>query len=329
VSTAVRALAYIEEAARWLGSNGLASGIRDRPPREEEPSQADHGDRPRVLVADDNADMREYLSRVLGEHWDVTVVPDGDAALHALLTARFDLVVTDVMMPRMDGFRLLQAIRAEESLRSIPVIMLSARAGEEARIEGRDAGADDYLTKPFTTRELVAQVRAHLAAAKARGAVMRERELLLASERAARLDLQRQWEDLQRTFEQVPNPIVVLRGPEYRIELANDTACRIWGRTPAQVHHRALFEALPELRGQGFEALLERVMRTGEPYKGSGVPAALERNGVLETLYFDFVYSPLRGTNGRVDGILVVAYEVTEQMARAASQPAQAAFVAE
>jgi signal transduction histidine kinase len=120
-----------------------------------------------VLVADDNADMRDYLVRLLRPHWRVEAAADGAAALASARRARPDLIVTDVMMPKVDGFGLLQAIRSDRKLADVPVIMLSARAGEEARVEGLHAGADDYLIKPFSARELVARIRVHLEGARA------------------------------------------------------------------------------------------------------------------------------------------------------------------
>jgi PAS domain S-box-containing protein len=125
-----------------------------------------------VLVADDNADMREYVSRLLQERWHVVAVPDGRAALAAATEERVDLVLSDIMMPGMNGFELLAALRAGEETATLPVILLSARAGEEARVAGLEAGADDYLIKPFTARELIARVETHVALATSR----RERE---------------------------------------------------------------------------------------------------------------------------------------------------------
>src|SRR5258708_15417878 len=130
----------------------------------------------RILVADDNADMRAYLTHILGERWQVEAVADGAAALAAALARPPDLIVADVMMPGLDGVALLRALRADPVTRVIPVLMLSARAGEEATVEGLDAGADDYLTKPFAARELLARVRTHLALASARGEVARAAE---------------------------------------------------------------------------------------------------------------------------------------------------------
>ena len=296
---------FLHEVMGWLRAPGEgASGAATAGASHE-----------RILVAEDNADMREYMERLLGEHWQVTTVGDGQAAMHALLTARFDLLLTDVMMPVMDGFALLASVRSDEALRHMPVVMLSARAGEEARIEGRDAGADDYLVKPFSARELVAQVRAQLATARARRAIAREREVLLANERAARQDVQRHWDDLARLFEQAPNPMVILRGREHIIELANPAACQVWGRTLEEVHHRPLFEALPEAAGQGLEELLDGVLKTGKPHAGRERPVRLQRGTGKHPVYFDFVYSPLRATSGRVEGVAVIAFDVTERVA--------------
>jgi signal transduction histidine kinase len=150
---------FVLEAARWLPDD-----------TEAEPA-ADAGGAPPtsacVLVADDNADMRDYLVRLLRPHWRVEATADGAAALARARQAKPDLIVTDVMMPKLDGFGLLQAVRADGKLAEVPIIMLSARAGEEAHVGGLQAGADDYLVKPFSARELVARVRVHLEGARA------------------------------------------------------------------------------------------------------------------------------------------------------------------
>jgi len=112
-----------------------------------------------VLVVDDNADMRTYLTRVLSPIWTVRTTADGEEALAAVLAELPDIVLTDVMMPRVDGFQLLRALRADPATRHVPVIMLTARAGQEAAVEGLDAGADDYLAKPFQASELIARLR--------------------------------------------------------------------------------------------------------------------------------------------------------------------------
>ena len=112
--------------------------------------------------------MRRHVVRLLQGRFEVVAVPDGEAALQSAVADPPDLVLTDVMMPRLDGFGLLASLRAHERTASIPVIMLSARAGEEAAVEGLGAGADDYLIKPFSARELIARVSATLSLARLR-----------------------------------------------------------------------------------------------------------------------------------------------------------------
>ncbi len=170
-STTVRTAGYVEEARQWLPTDAPDSfpsaASANFSARVAQPSPA--GSRlPRILLADDNADMREYLRRLLTRDYDVQAVPDGAAALSAAQAEPPDLLLTDVMMPYLDGFELLRAIRADSRTRPLPVILLSARAGEESAVEGLDAGADDYLAKPFTAHELMARVRTHLELSRVR-----------------------------------------------------------------------------------------------------------------------------------------------------------------
>jgi len=180
-TTGVRARAYVEEALRWLPDATPAATSPEIAGIDASvgTSALSNAVRSKVLVADDNADMRDYVSRLLGAHHEVQVVPDGIAALEAVRACRPDLIITDVMMPRLDGPSLVRAIRSDSELSDLPIIILSARAGEEASIEGLSAGADDYLVKPFSARELIARVNAVLALARVRrenSEVLRESE---------------------------------------------------------------------------------------------------------------------------------------------------------
>lgn len=141
---------HLQEMSRW------------RAAETPEPVHAPDGARARVLCADDNADLRDYIHSLLAPHYDVQMVPDGAAALRSAQQDPPDLVITDVMMPGMSGLSLLEALRDDERTRTVPVILLSARAGPEARVQGMEAGADDYLIKPFSPSELRARVAAHL-----------------------------------------------------------------------------------------------------------------------------------------------------------------------
>ncbi len=167
-STGVPAEAFVEEALRWLPEESSAHGVDVESQTDPEPDAALPSDRPLILLADDNADMRNYVRRLLAPRYEVHFVPDGQAALDAARRRRPALVLSDVMMPRLDGFGLLRALREDPELRDVPVILLSARAGEAPKVEGLEAGADDYLVKPFSARELLARVAAALELARMR-----------------------------------------------------------------------------------------------------------------------------------------------------------------
>ena len=163
-----RAEAYVAEALRWVPD-----------PTDPDAAAPLSGNRPRIVLADDNADMRGYLAQILEQAgYAVEAVADGTAALAAARREPPDLVLTDVMMPGLDGFALLRALRADPAMENILVILLSARAGEEARVDGLAAGADDYLVKPFGARELWVRVDSAVALARLRrDAAAREAEL--------------------------------------------------------------------------------------------------------------------------------------------------------
>jgi signal transduction histidine kinase len=176
-STAQGVRPFLQEAERWAD---VPASHAVREVGASGDSAPEEGPRPRVLVVDDNADMRDYVERVLAPSFDVTLAPDGQAALASARAHPPDLVLTDVMMPRLGGFGLLRALREARATRAVPVVMLSARAGEEAAVEGLEAGADDYLVKPFSARELVARVRSMLELSRMRRDALRQ-ELLAQS----------------------------------------------------------------------------------------------------------------------------------------------------
>jgi PAS domain S-box-containing protein len=158
---------YLAEASHWISeieefSSDVVldlAGSRidlatERSQRQLQPSS--------ILIVDDNADMRSYLVRLLQSHYEVITANDGRAALDAIAQQKPDLVLSDVMMPRRDGLQLLRSLRENPQTQDIPILLLSARAGEASQIEGLAAGADDYLIKPFSARELLARVDANL-----------------------------------------------------------------------------------------------------------------------------------------------------------------------
>ncbi|HEY9155293.1 MAG TPA: ATP-binding protein, partial [Opitutaceae bacterium] len=157
---------FTQEALRWNDADNITSALSDF--EVEESTRVEAKKAGQVLLVDDNADMRDYVARLLGQRFDVLTASDGEAAIDVLKHTRPDLILSDVMMPRLDGFGLIRAVRAHPEWRTLPVILLSARAGDEARLEGVSESADDYLVKPFSARELLARVSTHLELAKIR-----------------------------------------------------------------------------------------------------------------------------------------------------------------
>jgi signal transduction histidine kinase len=295
-STALGAAPFLEEARRWLPDVSDAALTTEIPGADDDvgpPPPASDGPRPRVLVVDDNADMRSYLADLLRPRYDVDVATDGADALARIRRRRPDLVLSDVMMPVLDGFGLIESLRADPRTAAVPVILVSARAGEESTIEGLTSGADDYLVKPFAARELLARVRAHLQFSEA---LRRERSRLVA------------------LFDQAPAFIAVLRGPDHVFDAANAAYVSLVGGR--DVVGKPLLEALPELADQGFRELLDRVYETGEHYVGREARVQLARSPgePREERFVDFVYQPIHEPDARVSGILVQGVDVTAQV---------------
>ena len=280
----VAAVPFVQEALRWLpGNDGGARAVEAlRTPATEA----------RVLVADDNADMRDYLLRLLSVRFRVQAVSTGDAALTAALSDRPDIVVSDVMMPGLDGFQLIAALRDHERTRTVPVILLSARAGEEARLDGLRTGADDYLVKPFSARELVARIDAQLVRAKLRS--LEETHAL----------------QLAHVFAHAPVGVAILRGPQHVYDFANERYLDLVG--DRRLLGQPIRAALPELEGQGIYELLDQVYSSGQPYFGRSVRLLIQRRGQApEETFFDFTYQPQVDDGGQVTGIAVVVMDVT------------------
>jgi PAS domain S-box-containing protein len=249
------AVPYVEEALRWLPSKPKEEGGRVR--KEESESKSSllppssflfppfQKDRPRVLVADDNADMRQYVARLLAAQYAVDAAPDGEAALAAARERPPDLVLADVMMPRLDGFGLLHALRADPRTDDIPVILLSARAGEESRVEGMEAGADDYLVKPFSARELLARVTAHLQMARLR--------------RESAAALRRRDEFLSGILGSITDAFFSLDEGQ-RFAFVNDETVRRFGRPRDEIVGKHIWAMYPAAVGSAANVQLNRAM---------------------------------------------------------------------
>ncbi len=277
---------FVSEASRWL------SEAEERERQSPPPSRSTE----RVLVVDDNADMRDYVQNILATAWDVEVAADGEQALARLRERRFDIVVTDVMMPNLDGFGLLGAIRADVGLARVPVIMVSARAGDEASVDGLQAGADDYLVKPFSARELVARVRTRLEISRARA------------------DAERARARLYDQFMQAPVPVSIVVGKDLVFELANpEYVTMVGGR---DLVGKTFLEAFPEVPpGAPLHAMLLRVLETRERFSADEFHVRLDRDGRgPRDAYFQFTCQPMKRADGTVEGIMTAAIDVTEQV---------------
>jgi len=216
--TRTSAESFVEEALRWLPDAARADESSwERSLREASlaaPISLNAGARARIVLADDNADMRDYVVRLLRDRFEVEAVADGEAALAAVRARPPDLVLGDVMMPRLDGVGLLRAIRGDPVLGTLPVILLSARAGEEARIEGARAGADDYLVKPFSARELIARLEVHI----------RMAQLRRETEQALKDANERKDEFLATLAHELRNPLAPLRNALFLLRTARTDA---------------------------------------------------------------------------------------------------------
>jgi PAS domain S-box-containing protein len=272
---------YVEEATQWIqdkSSTGI-DGVTKRT------STKLHT----ILLADDNADMRSYVHRLLEPHYHVLIAKDGEEAYSLALQHIPNLILSDIMMPKLDGFGLLSKLKSAISTRNIPIIFLSARAGEEAKIEGLNAGANDYLVKPFSSRELIARVTRHITTAE------------------IRRKTEKQFYNL---FLQSPAHIHVFKGPEHVLEFFHPLGIKFIGKDITGMKIR---EALPELDGQGYFDMLDTVYHERKTIHLKDSKATFKKpDGTTRDHYFDITYLPWLDIDGNVQGILQFTFEVTE-----------------
>ncbi len=305
--------AFLQEALGWSGSAPAASAAAAAATAAsaataDQASGAQQDRRfadtfgARIVLADDNADMRAYIHRLLSPMYDVEGVADGEQALAAVRQRRADLVLSDIMMPRLDGFGLLRTLRADASLARVPVILISARAGEEARLESLDAGADDYVVKPFSARELVARVGAMLERARQ----ITEREALVESLRLRTA----QFEGLLNA---APLGVYVVDA-DLRIVEVNPTARPVFGDVPDLIGQD--FAAVMHLLWpQGFADELVHLFRhtlaTGEPYfTAERIEKRLDRD---TTEYYEWRINRLPLPDGR-PGVVCYFRDISEHV---------------
>ena len=250
-----------------------------------------------ILVVDDNPDMREYLKNILDRAFTVVTAENGVEALQKMEEQAPQLVVSDVMMPEMDGIQLLKAIKENKKYERIPVILLTARAGEESKIEGYQIGADDYLVKPFSIKELLARITAQL---------------------AIRKKIEEHEKQLEYFIKKAPVGIVIYKGPDFIVEAANDKVLEMWGKTFLEVKGRALTKIFPEITRQEdvralYKASVDKFLK-GETFAVSETEFTFQRKGQPYKGWYNCTYEPLIDLHGNATGIIAVVTEVTEQV---------------
>lgn len=277
--------AYVEEANTWVVENTNHT----RNDKIFIPESSAFELKPKVLIADDNSDMRMYLNRLLQHNFQVESTVNGEEAFRVALDWKPDLIVSDIMMPKLDGFGLLKKLKNNLSTRNIPVIFLSARAGEEATVEGIESGADDYLTKPFSSKELLARVSNHIAISNTRRKTEKE---------------------FYNLFLQSPAHIHVMKGPEHVLEFFHPLGIPFAGRDVTGMKVR---DALPQVEGQGFFEILDKVYNEGTAVSLKEAKALFpDSDGQFVEHYFNTTYLPWKDLQGNVQGVLQFTFEVTE-----------------
>jgi signal transduction histidine kinase/ActR/RegA family two-component response regulator len=283
IASFTHSAAFVEEALRWIPSTIEKQARAPLP---------DGRNRSKVLLADDNADMLDYVERLLSEQFDVITARDGEEAYRKTIESRPDLVLSDVMMPRLDGFGLLEKIRSHPEIKNTPLIFLSARAGEEAKVEGLHAGADDYLIKPFSARELMVRVR----------------NLIRINQVRNETELQ-----FYRLFLEAPAIINVFKGPDFRYEIFHPKNREYFG--DADFTGMPLLEALPELKEQPVIEQLQQVYHHGTTiYQNEQRVFFQNPNRGPVEFYFNYIYQPWYDLKGNIQGVLNFAIDVTEQV---------------
>ncbi|ACK70406.1 multi-sensor signal transduction histidine kinase [Gloeothece citriformis PCC 7424] len=227
---------FVEEALGWLPET--AESLATDTPSSHRLTPANG----RILLADDNGDMREYVKRLLSQYYEVETVADGIAALEAIRRHPPDLVLSDVMMPRLNGFELLQELRRNPLTEELPIILLSARAGEESLVEGLKSGADDYLVKPFSARELLARIEATLKMAQLRQQAAQKEQKLRAEAEAAR-------QQITNIFESITDGFVAF-DHQWRFTYVNQQAAQMLNQSREDLLGNQIWELFPETIGQ-------------------------------------------------------------------------------
>jgi signal transduction histidine kinase/class 3 adenylate cyclase/CheY-like chemotaxis protein len=228
-----------------------------------------------ILYAEDNADLRDHVRDLLAPHYNVFVAPDGREALELARARPPDLILTDMMMPHVSGRDLLSAVRVDETLQAVPVILLTARAGVGARIESLDAGADDYVSKPFDESELRARIRSLLRVKEYQDTIRAQAEELAQWNRTLSTRVEQQVEEIDRMG----------RLRRFLSPQVADAILSAGAETALESHRREITVVFCDLRGfTRFSEVTEpeEVMRVLREYHAAMGAIIFDHEGTLE-----------------------------------------------
>jgi PAS domain S-box-containing protein len=275
---------YIDEASSFL---------EDRTGKSTSEQKNFDASLPTILIVDDNTDMRQHIESIISTRYNTLTAGNGAEALHVIRQQPPALILSDIMMPVMDGIELLKAVKENREIAHIPVILITARAGEESRIEGYETGADDYMTKPFSANELLSRVKSQLKIAHARQEVEQR---------------------LRGFLMQAPAAIAILEGPEHAFSLINTRFQELIGRQSEEMLGYSLRQLFPEFEGQGIYEIFSYVYKSGESFAASEFFASFIYKGNIRSGYWDFVLYPIKNENGIINELMVHVIESTAQV---------------
>lgn len=247
-----------------------------------------------VLVVDDNPDMRRHLQTILEKKYNIITAENGAIALKKIKQHRINLVLSDIMMPVIDGITLVKELKKQPETAMLPVILLTARAGEESRIRGYETGADDYLVKPFSAKELMARINSQIKITKTRN------------------HLRSQFRNL---FLKAPVAIMIVRNENLIIELANESMLRLLGKEAAELTDRPLPDALRGISTEEDIRRMREVLRTGTSYAEDERMLEISYKGTPDRIYIKFMMQPVFEEEGRqASGVMILSQDITQEV---------------
>jgi len=260
VSAAAREAVETVEADEFLETDNAGSGT---------PGEAvKHPDKDVILVVEDNADMRYYIRASLGPEYEVREAKDGGDGTEKAKAIIPDLIISDIMMPGIDGYELCRVVKNDVATSHIPIILLTAKTSESSILQGLEVGADDYITKPFNTRVLCARVK-NLIALRRQLQLSLNREMVLqpAALTMSKID-QAFFDELQRVIEKkMSDPELNVEDLSHRLAMSRTTLYRkilaLTGEPPTDFIRSYRLKRAAQLLKNNFGSITEVAFEVG------------------------------------------------------------------